>query len=190
MGAASTDPGSKPHAGARGLPAGIAGRRAGVRAQVHLGCDRLGTGRHAERHADRRGSGRLRTDGLGGARARLLRLGGSGAPRAGRRRSRACPRRTLRPGDRPEHQHRAAGLGKDVRPAARRLQRRTRLESAGRPGAGAGAATLAPRLRRGGAAAGRARARARPPRPDPRLPAPACRARHGTEPDRCRRRPA
>ena len=97
------------------------------------------------------------------------------------------PRRALRPGERPEPQHRAAGLGKDVRPAARRLQRRTRLESPGRPGAGQGAATRAPRLRRGGAAADRARARARPPRPDPGLPAPACRARHGTEPGRCRR---
>ena len=87
-----------------------------------------------------------------------------------------------------EPQHRAAGLAEDIRPAARRRQRRTRLEPTGRPGAGAGAATRAPRLRRGGAAAGRAPDRARPPRPDPRLPASACRARHGAEPGGCRRR--
>ena len=36
----------------------------------------------------------------------------------------------------------------------------------------------------------RPRTRARPPRSDPGLPAPACRARHGTEPGRCRHRPA
>ena len=39
-----------PHQGGRG------GRRAGVRAQVHVGRDRLGTGRHSDRRADRRGS--------------------------------------------------------------------------------------------------------------------------------------
>ena len=41
------------------------------------------------------------------------------------------PRRAVRPGDRPEPQHRTAGLAEDLRPAARRLQRRTGLESAG-----------------------------------------------------------
>ena len=71
------------------------------------------------------------TDGLGGARARPLRLVGRGAPRAQRRRSRACPRRAMRPGDRPEPQHRAAGLAEDIRPAPRRLQRRGGLEPAG-----------------------------------------------------------
>ena len=80
------------------------------------------------------------------------------------------------------------GWEKTFGPLRDALQRRTRLESAGRPGAGAGAATRAPRLRRGGAAAGRPRGRGRPPRPDPGLPAPACRARHGTEPGGCRRR--
>ena len=100
------------------------------------------------------------------------------------------PGRALRPGDRPEPQHRAARLGEDLRSAARRRQRRTRLEPAQRSGAGQGAATRTPRLHRGGAAAGRARARILPPRPDPRLPAPAFRARHGAEPGRCRRRPA
>ena len=43
----------------------------------------------------------------------------------------ACPRRAVRPGDRSEPQHRAAGLAEDIRPAPRRLQRRTGLEPAG-----------------------------------------------------------
>ena len=41
------------------------------------------------------------------------------------------PRRAVRPPDQPEPQHRAAGLAEDIRPAPRRLQRRTRLEPAG-----------------------------------------------------------
>ena len=110
---------------------GRGGRCAGVRAQVHVGRDCLGTGRHSDRRADRSRTRRVREDGVGGARAGPLRLVGRGAPRARRRRSRACPRRAMRPGDRPEPQHRAAGLAEDVRPAARRLQRRTRLEPAG-----------------------------------------------------------
>ena len=70
----------------------------------------------------------------------------------------ACPRRKVRLGDGQQPQHRPARLGEDLRPAARRRQRRTRLEPAGRPGAGAGAATRTPRLHRGGAAARRSRA--------------------------------
>ena len=73
------------------------------------------------------------------------------------------PGGALRPGDRPEPQHRPSGLGEDVRPAPGRLQRRTRLGSPGRSGTGQGGATRAPRLRRGGAAQGRAPARILPP---------------------------
>ena len=43
--------------------------------------------------------------------------------------------------DRPKPQHRAARLGEDLRSAARRRQRRTRLEPARRSGASQGAAT-------------------------------------------------
>ena len=39
--------------------------------------------------------------------------------------------RAVRPGDRPEPQHRAPRVAEDIRPAPRRLQRRTRLEPAG-----------------------------------------------------------
>ena len=150
----------------------------------------MGAGGRADRRTDRRGSGRFRGHGLGRARTRPLRMGGRAAPRAWRRRSRPCPRRAVRPGDRPEPQHRAAGLGEDLRSPSGRIQSRTRLEPPGRPGAGQGGATRAPRLCRGGAAAGRAPARSIPPRPDPGLPAPARRARHGAESCRCRLRTA
>ena len=169
---------------------GRRGRHAGVRAQVHLRRDRLGPGGQTHRRADRGGPGRLREDGLGGTGARPIRLGRCTAPRARRRRSRPRPRRAVRPGDRPEPQHRASGLGEDLRPPPGRLQPRSRLGSAGRPGAGQSAAARAPRLRRGGAIEGRPPARSLPPRPDPGLPAPASRARHGAGPCRCRRRVA
>ena len=73
--------------------------------------------------------------------------------------------------------NRPSGLGEDLRPPPGRLWRRPRLGSPGRSGAGAGAATRPPRIRRGDAAAGRAPAGSFPPRPDPGLPAPARRAR-------------
>ena len=50
-----------------------------------------------------------------------LLVDGGAAPRARRRRPRACPRRTVRPGDGPQPEHRAARLAEDLRPAARRL---------------------------------------------------------------------
>ena len=150
----------------------------------------MGAGGRTDRRTGRRGSGRLRGDGLGGTGFRPIRMDGRAAPRARRRRSRPCPRGAVRPGDRTEPQHRPSGLGEDVRPAPGRLQRRTRLGSSRRPGAGQGAATRPPRLHRGGEAAGRSPARILPPRPDPGLPAPARGARHGAEPRRCRRRPA
>ena len=58
-------------------------------------------------------------------------------------------------GDGPEPEHRAARLAEDLRPAARRLQPRARLEPAGRPGAGEGAAAGPSRLHRGDEAADR-----------------------------------
>ena len=150
----------------------------------------MGAGGPTDRRTDRRGSGRLRGDGLGGTGVRPLRMGGRSAPRARRRRSRPRLGGAVRPGDRTEPQHRPSGLGEDVRPAPGRLQRRTRLGSSRRPGAGQGAATRPPCLHRGGAAAGGPPARILPPRSDPGLPAPTRRARHGEEPVRCRRRPA
>ena len=124
-----------------------------------------------------------------GLEARPLRLVGRGAPRARRRRPRARPRRAVRPGDRPQPEHRAARLAEDLRPAARRLQPRARLEPPGRPGAGQGAATGPSRLHRGVEAAGRPRARSRPARVDPRLPGAARRERRGAKPRRRGLRP-
>ena len=80
----------------------------------------------------------------------------------GRRRSRPCPRRTVRPQDRPEPQHRPSWLAQDFRSSPRRLQHRTRLGSSGRSGTGQGGTARPPRLRRGGAAAGRAPPRSLP----------------------------
>ena len=150
----------------------------------------MGAGGRTDRRTDRRGSGRLRGDGLVGTGVRPLRMGGRAAPRARRRRSRPRPRGALRSRDRPEPQHRPSGLGEDVRPAPGRRQHRTRLEPTGRSGAGQSGAARPPRLRRGGAAAGRPPARNLPPGPDPGLPAPARRARNGAESPRNRRRPA
>ena len=80
-------------------------------------------------------------------------------------------------------------LADDLRPAARRLQPRARLEPAGRPGAGQGAAARPPRLHRGGDAADRPGARSRPAGVDPGLPDAARRARRRAEPRRRGRRP-
>ena len=82
-----------------------------------------------------------------------------------------------------------ARLAEDLRPATRCLQPRARLEPAGRPGAGQGAAAGPSRLHRGVEAAGRPRARSRPARVDPRLPGAARRARRGAEPRRRGLRP-
>ena len=180
--------------GRRGPPreSGHGGRRrrlARVRAQVHVGGDRVGAGRPADRGADRSRPRRVREDGVGGTGAGPLLLDGGPAPRAWRRRACARPRRAVRPGDGPQPEHRAAWLAEDLRPAARRLQPRARLEPPGRPGAGQGAAARPSRLHRGGEAAGRARPRSRPTRVDPRLPGAACRARRGAEPRRRGLRP-
>ncbi len=152
-------------------------RRAGVRAQVHLRRDRVGAGRPPDGRADRGRAPQVRADGVGGTGAGSLRVDGGRAQRARRRRSRACPRRAVRSGDGQEPQHRPARLAEDVRPAARRLQPRARLESARRPGAGAGAAARPPRLHRRGEAAGGSGGRGRPARVDPGLPGAARRAR-------------
>ena len=52
-----------------------------------------------------------------GAPAGPLRVDGGRAPRARQRRARARIGRTLRPGDGPQPQHRAAGLAEDLRSA-------------------------------------------------------------------------
>ena len=98
----------------------------------------------------------------------------------------ARPDRPVRPGDGQEPEHRAARLAEDLRPAARRLQPRPRLEPARRPGAGEDTATRPSRLHRGGDAAGRPGARGRPARVDPGLPGAARRARRRAEPRRRR----
>ena len=124
-------------------------------------------------------------NGLGGTGAGPLRVDGRPAPRARGRRPRAHPRRAVRPGDGPQPQHRAARLAADLRPVARRLQPRARLEPSRRPGAGQGATAGPLGLHRGIETAGRVRTRSRPPHTDPRLPGAARRARRGAEP--CRR---
>ena len=167
---------------------GHGGRRrrlAGLRAQVHVGRDRVGAGRPADRGANRSRPRRVREDSVGGTGAGPLRVDGGPAPRARRGRACARPRRTVRPGDRPQPEHRAARLAEDLRPATRRVQSRARLEPPGRPGAGQGAAAGPSRLHRGVEAEGRPRARSRPTRVDPRLPGAARRARRGAKP--CRR---
>ena len=153
------------------------------------GRDRVGAGRPADRGTNRSGPRRVREDGVGGAEAGPLRVDGRPAPRAWRRRPHACPRRAVRPGDGPQPEHRATRLAEDVRPVARRLQPRARLEPPGRPGAVQGAAAGPPGLHRGIEAAGRARARSRPAQTDPRLPGAARRARRGAEPRRRGLRP-
>ena len=150
----------------------------------------MGAGRPSHRQTDRARPRRLREDGLGGAGARPLRMGGGATPGRGRRCPRPCPRGAVRPGDRPEPQHCPSGLAADVRSAPGRLQPRARLGPPRRPGQGQSAAARTPRLHRGGAVADGAPARSVPPRPDPGLPDPARRARHGERPGRCRRRAA
>ena len=71
-----------------------------------------------------------------------------------RRRPRARPHGPVRPGVAQEPEHRAARLAEDLRPAARRLQPRARLEPAGPSGAGQHATARPSRLHRGGEAAG------------------------------------
>ena len=149
----------------------------------------MSAGRPADRRADRSRPRRVREDGVGGTGAGPLRVDGGPAPRAGGRRPRAHPRRTVRPGDGPQPEHRAARLAKDLRPAARRLQSRTRLEPPGRPRASQGAAAGPLGLHRGIQAEGRARTRSRPSQTDPRLPGAARRARRGAEPRRRGLRP-
>ena len=175
----------------RGDPDAVAavGRHAGVRPQVHVGRDRLGPGGPAKRPGHRPGARRVRADRLVRAGSGSLRVGGGAAPRGHRRRARACARRAVRPGDRQEPQHRAAGLAADLRPPGRGPEPRPGLEPPGRPGARPGAAAGAPRLPRGGGAASGDRARRRPARGDPGLPAAARRARHGAGPGGRRRRP-
>ena len=127
--------------------------------------------------------------GVGGAGTGPLRVDGGPAPRARGRRARTRAGRAVRPGDGPEPEHRAAGLAADLRPVARRVQPRARLEPTGRPGAGQGATAGPSGLHRGIKTAGRARTRSRPPHPDPRLPGEARRARRGAEPRRRGLRP-
>ena len=149
----------------------------------------MGAGGPAHRRADRGRPRRVREDGVGGTGAGPLRLDGGPAPRARNRGPCPRPHRTVRPGDGPQPEHRAARLAEDLRPAARRLQPPARLEPPRRPGARPGTPARPPRLHRGSEAAGRPRARIRPPRVDPPLPRTACRTRCGAEPRRRGRLP-
>ena len=148
----------------------------------------MGAGGPADRRADRGRPRRVREDGLGGIGAGPLRLDGGPAPRARHRGARARPHRTLRPGDRPQPEHRAARVAEDVRRPPRRLQPPARLGPPRRPGASPGAPARPSRLLRRGEAAGRPRARSRPAGVDPRLPPAAGGARHGEDPRRRGRR--
>ena len=163
---------------------GRRGRLARLREEVHVRRDRVGAGGPAYRRTDRSRPRRVREDGVGGTGARPLLVDGGPAPRARRRRPRAHPRRAVRPTDGPQLEHRAPRLGEDLRPAARRLQPRTRLEPTGRPGAGQGAAAGPRGLHRGVEAAGRTRTRGGSAHADPRLPRAARRARRGQGPSR------
>ena len=154
-------------------------RLARLREEVHVRRDRVGSGGPAYRRTDRSRPRRVREDRVGGTGARPLLVDGSPAPRARRRRPRPHFGRAVRPTDGPQLEHRAPRLGKDLRPASRRVQPRARLESTGRPGAGQGAATGPRRLHRGVKAAGRARTRGGSAHADPRLPRAARRARRG-----------
>jgi len=145
----------------------------------------VGARRPPHRRADRSRPRRVREDGVGGTGAGPLLMDGGPAPRARRRSPRAHPRRAVRPPDGPQPEHRTARLAADVRPAARRLQPRARLEPSRRPGAGQGAAAGPRGLHRGVEAAGRAGTRSRPAHADPRLPGAARRARRGQESRRC-----
>ena len=158
---------------------GRRGRLARLREEVHVRRDRVGAGGPAYRRTDRSRPRRVREDGLGGTGAGSLLVDGGSAPRARRRRPRPHSGRAVRPPDGPQPQHRAPRLGEDLRPAARRLQPRARLEPPGRPGAREGAAAGPRRLHRGVEAQGRARTRDGPPHADPRLPRTTCRARRG-----------
>ena len=163
---------------------GRRGRLARLRTQVHLSGDRVGAGGPAYRRTDRSRPRRVREDGLGRTGAGPLRVDGGAAPRDRGWRPRAHPRRAVRPPDGPKPEHRAARLGEDLCPAARRLQPRTRLESPGRSGAGQGAAAGPRGLHRGVEAAGRARTRGGSAHAHPRLPRAARRARRGQGPSR------
>ena len=144
----------------------------------------MGTRGPTDRRADRSGPRRVREDGVGGAGAGPLHVDGGPPPRARGRRSRAHSRRAMRPPDGPEPEHRSPRLGADLRPAARRLQPRARLEPPGRSGARQGAAAGPHGLHRGIEAAGRARTRGGPAHADSRLPRAASRARRGQGPRR------
>ena len=86
-----------------------------------------------------------------------------------------------------EPEHRAAGLAEDVRRAAGRAEPRARLEPAGRPGAGPGAAAGPLQgLHRRGATAGRPRGRAGRAAADRGVPRAARRGGRGAQPRRRR----
>ena len=163
---------------------GRRGRLAPLREEVHVRRDRVGAGGPTHRRTDRSRPRRVREDGVGGAGARPLLVGGGSAPRARGRRPRTHSGRAVRPPDGPQLEHRAPRLGEDLRSASRRLQPRARLEPTGRSEAREGAAAGPRGLHRGVEAQGRARTRGRPAHADPRLPRAARRARRGQGPSR------
>ena len=111
--------------------------------------------------------------GLGGTGVRPLRMDCRAAPRARWRRSRACPGRAVRPGDRPEPQHRASGLAEGCSTRSATPSTTSTAGAGPTTRSGPGCSNPGPpHLHRGGAAAGRPPARSLPPRLDPGLPAP------------------
>ena len=144
-------------------------------------------GGRADGGGDLANAGRVREDGLGRTGPGPLRLVGGAAPGEQWRGARARAGGALRAGDRAEPEHRAAGVAEDVRRAAGRAEPRARLEPAGRPGAGPGAAAGALQgLHRRGAAAGRPRGRAGRAAADRGVPRAARRGGGGAQPRRRR----
>ena len=131
--------------------------------------------------------------GTGSARAAADYLLGepdsAGQPRAGVEVLRGDPEQVAAVADllEFEHKYRSAVTAwspedRPIRPAARRLQSRARLEPAGRPGAGEDVTARPSRLHRGGEAADRPGTRSRSVGVDPRPPHAARRERRRAEP--------
>ena len=85
------EPGRSQSAAGQSAPGGRCGRYASVRAQVHVGRDRLGTGGRPERRANWPRGGRVRENRLGGVGTGPLHLGSGPTPRSGRGCARARP---------------------------------------------------------------------------------------------------
>ena len=96
----------------------------------------MGTGGQPDGRANSGSAPGVREDRLGRAGAGPVRLERRPAPGRERRRPRPCVRGAGRSGDGQEPEHRAAGVGKDLRDPPRLAELQARLEPPGRSGAG------------------------------------------------------